>query len=133
MDWHCQLFPHQPHVHAQPLIVLINGGTSGPAELFAITLQHHSRAKIIGEPSAGYSTDYRYEQLSGALVLKLADAELLSPDQSSWSGQGVQPDVHLRSKGLQPMPSLNSSVFSSSSTNMQDVQLNKALQLISSP
>ena len=98
---------------------------------FAITLQHHSRAKILGETSAGYSTDYRYEQLSETLVLKLADAELLAPDQSSWSGQGVQPDVHLRSKGLQPMPSLNSSVFSNSGTNMQDVQLNKALQLIS--
>ena len=124
---------HQPHIHAQPLIVLINGGTSGPAELFAITLQHHSRAKILGEPSTGFSVDYRYELVSESLILKLADAELLSPDQSSWSGQGVQPDLHLRSKGLQPMTPLNSSVFSSSSTKMQDVQLNKALQLISSP
>ncbi len=108
-------------IYSQPIIVLINQGTSGPAELFALTLQEHQRATIMGDVSAGNASDFRIHSLDNGIILKLVNTEILSSQKRSWTGKGIVPNMLIRQNIALP-------AYGSSST---DIQLETALRLLS--
>jgi carboxyl-terminal processing protease len=109
-------------IYNGPIILLINQGTSGPAELFALTLQEYERAIIMGNQSAGNASDFRIHSLGDDIILKLVNTEILSSLKRSWTGKGIEPDMLIRQNIALPS-------YGSSST---DIQLETALRLLSS-
>ena len=106
-----------PAVHTEPVVILINQGTRGPAELVALTLQENGMATLVGERSAGEAIDYHVLYPNKQLVLLMADVRLLSSKKRQWHDAGVVPNL---------------SISSSQSYRGEDRQQQAAIQLISS-
>jgi carboxyl-terminal processing protease len=75
-----------------PLVVLINGDTASAAELLAGGLKQHSRAVLIGQPTAGKGTIQTAFPLGRGYILWLTNGEYLLPDQQRLTG-GLTPDL----------------------------------------
>lgn len=81
--------------HSAPMVIVINQGTRGPAELFALVLQEYGRAELVGERTYGAAVDYQYYPIDPRWILKLADTELISAKKISWRNIGVTPNVSI--------------------------------------
>jgi hypothetical protein len=88
-----------------PLAVLVDGQTASAAEVLAITLREHRRAKVVGTTTFGKGTLQALVRLStgettddmGRLksrgALRITLAKILSPSGSAIGNVGAQPDV----------------------------------------
>jgi carboxyl-terminal processing protease len=104
-------------VQTEPVVILINQGTRGPAELVALTLQENGMATLVGERSAGEAIDYHVLYPNRELVLLMADVRLLSSKKRQWHDAGVVPNL---------------SISPSQNYRGEDRQQQAAIQLISS-
>jgi carboxyl-terminal processing protease len=104
-------------LRVEPLVILINQGTQGPAELVALTLQEHGMATLVGERTFGNGVDYHVLYPNSEWVLLMADTQLLSSKKQQWHGTGVVPNL---------------SISAQQTYRGEDRQLQTALQLISS-
>ena len=77
------------------VIVLADGDTSGPAEAIAATLRHHTKALVIGQPTAGRPVEYSDVNLNGGRMLRVAVAEAVLPDGHALFPEGVKPDLRV--------------------------------------
>jgi hypothetical protein len=75
------------------LMVLTDSDSSGAAEAIAAALRFYNKALIIGQPTAGRAAEYSDLSLPGSKVLRLAVAEMISPDGRSLFPEGVTPDL----------------------------------------
>ncbi|MBA2243215.1 MAG: hypothetical protein H0W04_10075 [Chthoniobacterales bacterium] len=75
------------------MIVLADGETSGPAEAIAGALRLHSKALIIGQPTAGEAVEYSDLPLNGGTILRVGVAETVLPEGRALFPGGLQPDV----------------------------------------
>jgi carboxyl-terminal processing protease len=114
-----ELISSQDQIVNQKISLLINGGTTGAAEMFAAALQSSQKAILIGDSSFGDGADIQFYPLGSALYLKLADIELLSPTKKSWNSLGIEPDIKVQSPVSYP----------SGEGSIIDVQLETAIQL----
>ena len=76
-----------------PLVVLVNRGTAGPAELVAAALLDNKRAEIVGEHTFGEGAQQKTFELpdGGAVILSIAKYE--SPSGKKLQDEGVTPGV----------------------------------------
>ena len=88
------LYCLNPQLHSEPVVILINQGTRGPAELVALTLQENGMATLVGERSAGEAIDYHVLYPNKQLVLLMADVRLLS-SKRQWHDAGVVPNLSI--------------------------------------
>jgi carboxyl-terminal processing protease len=97
--------PQTRHYLSLPLVVLVNGETSGGAELVAAALQDHQRATIVGQRSRGKASVQTalYISLPGSGI-KLTSGEFIRPSRKN---------LHRRSDsrrsddwGVRPSPGL---------------------------
>ncbi|MFV0351729.1 MAG: S41 family peptidase [Oscillospiraceae bacterium] len=76
-----------------PMVVVVNGATSGPLELFACSLRHLSGAQLIGTQTAGngmlQSTPQR---MSDGSAVAITIARIYTSDSTSFDGTGLTPD-----------------------------------------
>ena len=72
-------------VHEVPLVVLVDRGTAGAAEVVAGALQDHDRALVVGETSFGRGVSLSSYTLGGGLTVRLSTALWLTP-----SGRTIQ-------------------------------------------
>ncbi len=80
---------------SMPMLVLVNGETAGPAELFACDLRDYGKAQLVGQKTAGNGTMQQAFPLSdgGAIVLTMA---VIKPYVSeSYNQVGLTPDVEV--------------------------------------
>lgn len=75
------------------LIVLTDGDTSGPAEAIAGVIRQHTKALVIGQPTAGRAVEFSDVNLNGGRMLRIAVAEVVLPDGRSLFPEGVKPDL----------------------------------------
>ena len=75
------------------LVILINSGTSGPAELFAAALALNQRATLIGTQSQGQTADQRLVKLPDGSGLWLSWTHYLTPDGEAIHGYGLEPTI----------------------------------------
>ena len=80
-----------------PLVVLINGSSSGPAEIAAGALKDHRRATVVGERSFGSGSAQTRIPLKSGAVLFLSTAKYHTP-----SGKRIQDDDSVRATGIKP-------------------------------
>jgi carboxyl-terminal processing protease len=83
----------RPALHDGSVVVLINGGTRGTAELFAAALQETRRAPLVGTHTGGLACDTNVYVLPGGLSMELADVSYAGPGGRSWQNTGLTPDV----------------------------------------
>ena len=75
------------------VMVLADGDTAGAAEVIAAALRFYDKALVIGQPTAGRAADYSDLPLPNGKILRLAVAEMISPEGRSLFPEGVKPDL----------------------------------------
>lgn len=78
-----------------PLVILQDRRSASAAELLAVALKDHGRAKVLGERSFGKGTVQEVIGIPDGSLLTLTVARYFSPDDRSIDGRGVEPDVVL--------------------------------------
>ena len=73
--------------------MLADGDTAGAAEAIAAALRFHDKALVIGQPTAGRAAEYSDLSLPSGKILRLAVAEMISPEGRSLFTDGVKPDL----------------------------------------
>lgn len=119
----------------KPLVVLINGGTAGGAEIVVSALRDHRRAAVVGTRSSGIlaaATIIPIKELAGAI--RLTTARYATPAGRFIDGQGIEPD-HVVAPSDQPdaaqpagLPASPPSYVPTDAT--MDKQLQFALELL---
>lgn len=121
-----QTFPAQSSSYSMNFAVLINGGTSGAAELFACDLRDISYAQLVGTTTAGVGTMQEIFTLDDGSAILLTTALVVpkNGDNAIYNKVGVAPTMEV------------TPLFTSSDvlllTETQDNQLQAALNLLSS-
>jgi Peptidase family S41 len=75
------------------IMVLVDGDTTGAAEAIAAALRFYNKALVIGQPTAGRAAEYSDLTLPDGKILRVAVAEMISPDGSSLFPEGLKPDL----------------------------------------
>src|SRR5262249_10173720 len=84
----------------QPMALLVDSGTAGPAEIVAAALHHAGRSPLGGERTFGRAPSQRAIPLAeGGLLLTVA--KYVSPKGTAIHGHGVEPTVAVESASLQ--------------------------------
>jgi carboxyl-terminal processing protease len=76
-----------------PLVVLVNRGTAGPAELTAAALLDNKRADLVGEKTFGEGAQQKTFELPDGAALILSVAKYESPSGKKLQDDGVTPGV----------------------------------------
>ena len=75
------------------IMVLADGDTAGGAEAVAAALRVYDKALVVGQPGAGRAAEYSDLALPGGKILRVAVAEMVSPEGHSLFADGVKPDL----------------------------------------
>jgi carboxyl-terminal processing protease len=85
----------------KPILVLINGGSAGAAEVVAGALQDQKRAKLVGSRSFGMGSVQTVIPLGdGQGAIRLTTARYFTPAGRSIQAEGIKPDIEV----LQDVP-----------------------------
>lgn len=84
-----------------PLVVLVNGRTSGSAEVLAAALQESDRATVVGQTTQGKGSVQVMQPLSFGGALRYTAATYLTAEGRAIDGAGVYPDVEVSSQESQ--------------------------------
>jgi carboxyl-terminal processing protease len=76
-----------------PVVVLVNRGTAGPAELVAAALLDNKRADVVGEKTFGEGTQQKTFELPDGAALILSVAKYEAPSGKKLQDDGVTPSV----------------------------------------
>ena len=76
-----------------PVTVLVDSGTSGPAEIFAAALAGNERAELIGEHTVGRAGTQELVKLPDGSGLWITSSRYLTPAGTPIQGKGLEPDV----------------------------------------
>jgi carboxyl-terminal processing protease len=77
----------------QPLVLLVNTGTAGAAELFTAGLVANDRAEVVGRQTLGRAALQKLVSLPNGSGLLLSWARFLTTSGTPIHQQGLQPDV----------------------------------------
>ena len=90
-----------------PLVVLVNGRTSGCAEVLAAALQETDRASVVGTVTLGKGSVQIMQPLSFGGALRYTAAYYLTPNGRLIEGTGVSPDIESSSASAQESVALD--------------------------
>ena len=76
-----------------PVTVLVDSGTSGPAELFAAALAGNKRAELIGERTVGRTGVQELMKLPDGSALWITSSRYLTPSGAPLQAKGLEPHV----------------------------------------
>ncbi|MBE3131843.1 MAG: PDZ domain-containing protein [Acidobacteria bacterium] len=79
----------------QPAVVLVNAGTSGPAEIFAAALGGTRRAELVGDRTSGRAAEQTLVRLPDGSGLWLSTGWYLTPDGAVIHEKGLVPDIQV--------------------------------------
>lgn len=105
-----------------PLVVLVNRGTAGPAELTAAAIEDLKRGDVVGERTFGQGSAQKTIELPDGAALLLTVAKYQSPSGKKIQDEAVIPNVvvgQVSEDEYEEAPPANG-----------DEQLNKALQVL---
>jgi carboxyl-terminal processing protease len=95
-----QVFAADPSKAIQPtapVVVLVNRGTAGPAELVAAALLDNKRADVVGEKTFGEGAQQKTFELPDGAALILSVAKYEAPSGNALQDDGVTPSVTVAS------------------------------------
>jgi carboxyl-terminal processing protease len=118
-----------------PVVVLVNRGTAGPAELVAAALLENKRADLVGEKTFGEGAQQKTFELPDGAALILSVAKYESPSGKKLQDEGVTPGV-LVASNVDQTPAVDDDAAPTENpapakpTVTVDEQLSKALALL---
>jgi carboxyl-terminal processing protease len=122
-----------------PLVVIVNRGTAGPAEIVAAALMDNKRADLVGEKTFGEGSQQKTFELPDGAALILSVAKYESPSGKKLEDEGVTPGILIASNLDDNAPVDEDAATPESQqpetkkpTVSVDEQLNKALDLLKS-
>jgi carboxyl-terminal processing protease len=118
-----------------PVVVLVNRGTAGPAELVAAALMDNKRAELVGEKTFGEGAQQKTFELPDGAALILSVAKYESPSGKKLQDDGVTPEVVVASNfddgaAADEDAPAEAPHATAKPTVSVDAQLNKALDLL---
>ena len=100
-----------------PVILLINNGTSGAAEIFAAALNGNGRASLIGQQSLGRVARQKFIALPDGSGLWISYLRYLMPNGDQLHERGLTPDIEIEEPDVK-----------FGETSLQDPVLEKAIE-----
>ena len=120
-----QTFAADPSIciTSAPLVVLVNRGTYGPAELAAAAIEEAKRGDVVGERTFGEGSVQKTIDLPDGAALMLTVAKYEGPDGHKIQDEAVTPNVQVEQANeenldLEPQ------------NNKEDLPLDKALAIL---
>ena len=80
---------------AAPVVLLVDQGTAGAAEVFAAALDGNKRAELVGEHTLGRAARQRLVKLPDGSGLLLSNLRYLTPANDADPREGPEPDVEV--------------------------------------
>ncbi len=123
-------------VTALPLVVLVNKGTSGPAEIVAAAILDNARGDVVGDKTFGDGSVQKVIELSDGSAVILSIAKYYSPRGKTIQDNAVTPNVLIAdSDDDAALPDDDESAAPADNdkvkpTPQQDEQLQKAIQVL---
>lgn len=114
----------QKFLTSAPLVILVNHGTSGAAEITAAAILDHKRGDVVGDPTFGEGSVQRTMPLSDGAALILTIAKYASPSGTVIQDDAVTPN-YLVAEAEQ-----FADESAAAKADQPDNQLNKALELL---
>ncbi|NOY26637.1 MAG: PDZ domain-containing protein [Oligoflexia bacterium] len=108
-----------------PLVVLVNGGTSGLGEALAAALHEQAGAPLVGTPTAGVASFPSFHPIGDGLVLQLGDTALLTGAGATWSRSGLAVDLVVQPVQIPLLGPVRG--------GLPDMQLEAALRYLGTP
>ncbi len=127
---------------SSPLVVLVNHGTSGAAEIVAAAVADNKRGDVVGERTFGEGSQQKTFEMSDGSALILSVAKYKSPAGKTFEDEGVTPTTVVASAmpdaddDSAPAPTTtdtatrNAPKTPKAKTAASDDQLNKALEML---
>jgi carboxyl-terminal processing protease len=81
-----------------PVVVLVNHGTAGPAELVAAAVLDDKRGDVVGEHTFGEGVEQKLFPLADGSAVVLSIAKYASPSGKKFEDEGVTPNVQVASR-----------------------------------
>jgi carboxyl-terminal processing protease len=78
-----------------PVVLLVNQGTSGAAEVFAAALDGNQRAELVGQRTLGRAARQQLIPLQDGSGLLLSSTRYLTPSGEALHEKGLAPDVEV--------------------------------------
>ena len=131
-----QMFTADPKVAVTkvPLVVLVDGGTGGAAEIAAAALQDSKRGTLVGTHTFGTGSLQKLIALDGGAALLLSTAKYYSPSGTDLQIKGVTPDTTVSKNNnrldLNSAEALEAPPPSTDTGSEQELQLEKAIQIL---
>jgi carboxyl-terminal processing protease len=120
-----------------PLVVLVNRGTAGPAEIVAAAILENARGDVVGDKTFGDGSVQKLIELSDGSALILSVAKYYSPTGKAIQDSAVTPNVLVAdAQDDGPLPDDDGNTVPSNETKKsqpaQDDQLQKAIEVLKS-
>jgi carboxyl-terminal processing protease len=104
-----------------PMVVLVNEWSASASEVVAGALQDHGRAQLVGVTTFGKGTVQKWIPLAdNEGAVRVTIARWLTPDDRNVTGVGLSPDVEI-------------ALPEESAQSGEDVQLDKAVEILTQP
>ena len=119
-----------------PMVVLVNRGTAGAAEIAAAAIEDNKRGQVVGEKTFGEGAQQKTFDLPDGGAVILTVAKYASPSGKALESEGITPDVQVASNvdedenGGDDATTAHPATSSRHSGVQPDDQLNKALELL---
>ena len=126
-----------------PLVVLVNHGTSGAAEIVAAAIADNKRGDLVGEKTFGEGSQQKTFEMADGSALILSVAKYKSPAGKTFEDEGVMPGTQVASAAPEvgdedaaPTPTATDTATRNAPktpkphTERSDDQLNKALEML---
>ena len=84
---------HGNNVRHYPLALIVDENSASASEIVAGAIKDHHRGTIVGRKTYGKWSVQSIIHLPGETGLKLTTAKFYSPDDKTYSGEGLAPDV----------------------------------------
>jgi carboxyl-terminal processing protease len=119
-----------------PLVVLVNRGTAGPAEIVASAIMENARGDVVGDKTFGSGSIQKVIDMPDGSALILSVAKYYSPSGKALQDTAVTPNILIADSGddfIAPDEDANpddAAQEEKQKTNQPDDQLNKAIEVL---
>ena len=128
--------PQKATVSSLPLVVLVNRGTAGPAEIVASAIMENARGDVVGDKTFGSGAIQKVIEMPDGSALILSVAKYYSPSGKALEDTAITPNVLVADNSddfAVPDEDDNAQddqVQEKQKANQPDDQLNKAIEVL---
>jgi carboxyl-terminal processing protease len=117
-----------------PVVVLVNRGTAGPAEIVAAAILENARGDVLGDKTFGAGSIQRMIPLQDSSALNLTVAKYYSPQGKAIQDSAVTPNILVAGEEEVTLPDEDESATPATDQEPkkapQDEQLKKAIEVV---